>query len=677
MPLAVSANGRICELVRLAGRAALVELRLSGADGLVERRPVAIRGIGRFERIWRMASRVYGVAAQLSRAQRARLGLSMRKTVLDLAGAYRIAAEHRLPIAYPDWIASFDRLDETDRSMIRRHIAGFGDPPHFHVVLMAQEAGSEAVRASLASLQRQIYRSFSCAVLDGATAGVAMPPDDPGMARVQAHEMPAWLAGLNAALAARPARSWVLLLRAGDALAEHALYWFAWVSQRNPDAAILYSDDDALDRSGKRCWPRFKPDWSLLHVRATNYLGDAAAFRGDEVAAGGGITPECVRYGNYDLLLRVADRVGQAASGGIRHIPAVLLHRAFAGADTPYPAGEEAEAWRLRALHAHLGRNGASGEVVETLPGCWHIRYRLTEPPPFVSVIVPTRDAPALLRRCVESLLKKSTYPRFEILLVDNRSSDAEALAYLEEMAGDERVRVFRYERPFNYSAINNFAVKRARGEVLCLLNNDTEVITPAWLEEMLGLLCQQGVGIVGARLLYPDGTVQHGGDLVGVGEVASHAHAFLSREDPGYLGRAMLAQEMTAVTGACLMVRRALYEQLGGLDEENFPVAFNDVDFCLRARAQGWRIAWTPHAELYHDESASRGRSPNKERTRRIRREAARMRKRWQRALGQDPFYNPNLNQVWPDFSLSRAPKVERPWRAECRNHDNAKGEQ
>jgi GT2 family glycosyltransferase len=268
-----------------------------------------------------------------------------------------------------------------------------------------------------------------------------------------------------------------------------------------------------------------------------------------------------------------------------------------------------------------------------------------------------------LIRQCVGSLLERTTYPRFEILVVDNQTAAPDALAYLREIGGNEKVRVLRYDRPFNYSAINNTAVREARGEVVCLLNNDTEVISSDWLEEMVGHLLQPKVGVVGAKLYFPNGQVQHGGDLVGVGGVANHAHAFLQHNDPGYCNRAMVAQELSAVTGACLATWKDIYQQLDGLDEENLKVAFNDVDYCLRVREAGYRVVWTPHAELYHHESVSRGKDIGPEKKRRAEREVAYMRKRWKHVMFRDPYYNPNLNYERPDFSLSVVPMVKKPW--------------
>jgi GT2 family glycosyltransferase len=291
------------------------------------------------------------------------------------------------------------------------------------------------------------------------------------------------------------------------------------------------------------------------------------------------------------------------------------------------------------------------------------VRYPLPVTPPLVSIIVPTRDALALIRQCAESVLAKTTYPRFELLVVDNRSADPEALAYLGDLAGRSAVRVLRYDHPFNYSAINNFAARQARGEVLCLLNNDTGVISPDWLEEMAGHLLQDKVGAVGARLLYTDGRVQHGGVTVGPGGCADHLHADLPRAHPGYCSRAVIAQELSAVTAACMLTWKHLFEQLGGFDEENLPIAFNDVDYCLRLREAGYRVIYTPHAELYHRESASRGPDTTWRERRRERREINYMRTRWRERMQNDPYYNPNLSYDQPNFTLNWKPRVKKPW--------------
>src|SRR5690606_24899046 len=270
--------------------------------------------------------------------------------------------------------------------------------------------------------------------------------------------------------------------------------------------------------------------------------------------------------------------------------------------------------------------------------------WPLPATPPKVSLIIPTRDKVELLRMCVESIFSKTTYPDFEVVVVDNQSSDPDALAYLAELEELERVRVLRYDAPFNYSVINNWAVSQCDGEVIGLVNNDIEVISPGWLEEMVSQAIRPGIGAVGAMLYYPNDTIQHAGVVLGVHGVAAHLYCGMPRGYPGHGGRALVTQSLSAVTAACLVVRREVFEQVGGLDEQ-LQVAFNDIDFCLRVRQAGYRNLWTPFAELYHHESASRGKEDTDEKKERFLGEVRCMQKRWDSALLEDPAYNLNLS--------------------------------
>ena len=311
----------------------------------------------------------------------------------------------------------------------------------------------------------------------------------------------------------------------------------------------------------------------------------------------------------------------------------------------------------LRAVAEHLQRTGAQA-TAEPLPhGHYRVRWRLPEPAPRVSIIVPTRDRAALLQACVESVLGLTDYPDFELLVVDNQSEEPEALAYLAELERRSRVRVLRYAQPFNYSAINNWAATQATGSVLCLLNNDIEVIAPDWLREMAGQASRADIGAVGAMLYYPDRTIQHAGVILGIGGIANHAFQHLPAGSPGYCARALVAQNLSAVTGACLVVRRAVFEQVGGLDEQ-LAVAFNDIDLCLRVRAAGYRNLWTPFAELVHHESVSRGADDTPDKRARFVGEVALMQARWGDLLREDPAYNPNLTLEATDFGFAFPPR-------------------
>jgi GT2 family glycosyltransferase len=290
------------------------------------------------------------------------------------------------------------------------------------------------------------------------------------------------------------------------------------------------------------------------------------------------------------------------------------------------------------------------------------VRWRIPAPPPLASLIIPTRDAPGLLKVCVDSLLQITTYRQFELLVVDNQSTDPEALAYFKALEERGIARVIRFDQPFNFSAINNLGVREARGQVVGLLNNDLEIVDPGWLEEMVSHAVRRDVGAVGARLLYPDGTVQHGGVILGIAGLASHAHKHASGDDDGYFSRARLVQNVSAVTGACLLIRRETYLRVGGFDEE-LAVAFNDVDFCLRVRANGLRNVWTPFATLVHHESRTRGPEDTPAKRSRFRAERDRVLARWGPELRDDPAYNPNLTLESEDYSLAWPPRTRKPW--------------
>jgi len=639
IPLPVRVSGELEELVCLPGDVAALSWRPPDAEREAGVR-LTVRRVGWIERVARMNMRVFWVASVLPWRERAIAGLTFARSWRDPVGAYRDAATYSMLFSaerYPDWIARFDALSERDRKAIAAHIRRLPVRPRFRVLVIAGAGAAEdALAATQASLQEQIYGEYLCETLD------AEAPRD--QARLNA---------LNAALAGQGEQDWLMIVHAGDVLAPHALYWFACEALERPETTIVYSDDDRIDGQGRRTAPRFKPDWSPGHFRSADYIGAAAVVRSGAAARAGGVSSDCCRYGNYDLLLRTLDACGES----VRHLPALLLHRSDAADGKAH-----LEQWRLQSLQAHYRRRAVAATVTIASQGL-RTRYSLPESSPRVSIIVPTRDAPELLRRCVESVLRMTGYPDYELLVVDNQSVDPAALAYLAELGRRPGVRVLRYPRRFNYAAINNYAAGEASGAALCLLNNDTEVISGDWLEEMVGHLMQQGVGVVGAKLLYPGGKVQHGGVAVGPGG-CHHLHVGLARDDPGYCGRAMLAHECSAVTGACLLTWKSLYRDLGGLNAWLLPVTFNDTDYCLRMLDAGRRVLYTPHAVLNHHESATRGiDSGNFRKELRAYLEMEYLRARWGARMTRDPYYNPNLSYRRPDFSLGETMRVRRPW--------------
>ncbi len=371
---------------------------------------------------------------------------------------------------------------------------------------------------------------------------------------------------------------------------------------------------------------------------------------------------------DYDLSLRIIERIPASA---ISHIPDVLYHWRMVAGSTALALSEKSYAYTagLRALNDHISRLKLPA-VVEEAPGVpfYRLRFLPPRPAPLVSIVLPTRDKVDLLRTSVGSILAKTSYEPFEILVIDNNSVEDEAKAYLEELAKDTRVRVLPYPKPFNFSAINNFGANAAKGDILALLNNDIEVIAPDWLSEMVSFAAQEEIGCVGAKLYYPNETIQHAGVVLGIGGVAGHAHKYFPPHSAGYFGRLRLVQNFSAVTGACLVVRKALYLEVGGLDE-TLTVAFNDVDFCLKVRQAGYRNVWTPYAELFHHEVLSRGYEDTRERRRRFAKEIAFMKEKWGDALDADPFYSPHLTREREDFSI-RLHKPARSSRANTAAH-------
>lgn len=440
-----------------------------------------------------------------------------------------------------------------------------------------------------------------------------------------------------------------------DCLAPWALYFAARYLIAQPQLDVLYSDEDKLDLSGRRYAPHFKPDWNPELFHAANYLCHFVVLRRALIAAAGGPRAGYDGAQDHDLLMRC---IAHTAPERIAHIPAVLYHWRESLTSTAHSAQAKpyAQASGIRAL-----RTLVEGSGVEVTDGLFPFSYRLRHPlpadPPLISILIPTRDGLERLRRCIDSIQRLSAYRRFELLIVDNQSRDPQMLSYLDALAAQPNARVLRYDQPFNYSAINNYAAEQARGEVLLLLNDDVEVLGADWLGEMLSQLLRPGVGVVGAKLYYPNGRIQHAGLILGIGGVAAHPHKHFVGTDYGYFGRLSLPQALSAVTGACLMVRRADYQRVGGLDAEHLAVAYNDVDFCLRIGALGLRCVWTPYAELLHHESLSRGSDRLPAKRQRLAREARVMRERWGTKLDRDPAYNPNLTLQGEDFSLAPRP--------------------
>lgn len=583
------------------------------------------------------------------------------------AAKRRFLTPGRAVSEYQEWIEAYDSLLPFDRSAIRQHIDRLVYTPLISVVISASHASARWLRRAIESVQSQLYPHWElCLVADTSTrARLRRVFEEYGTKdvriRVIFQERPGNPAAAANAAIMSVKGDFLAFLDHTDELAEHALYMVTVEVNAHPDAALIYSDEDWIDPQQRRFDPYFKPEWNPDLFLSQNFVRHLGVFRTAEVKKVGGIRAEHSAVGEWDLAMRVVEKI---SASQIRHIPAVLYHRRTkAGFATPAMMDSPSTDAVQAMLTAHFARMQRNVEIHPLVDGRVRLRYPLPRCFPLVTLIIPTRNGFELLYRCVESIYHRTTYANFELIVVDNQSDDPTTLGYLRRLVAERGVRVLRYDAPFNYSAINNFAVRHARGEVIGFLNNDVEVITPTWLEEMVSHALRPEIGAVGAMLYYPNDTIQHAGVIVGMGGVAGHPYLQQKRGYPGHRSRTLYVQNFSAVTAACLVIRRQLFEEVGGLDERHLPVAFNDVDFCLRLVERGYRNLWTPYAELYHHESASRGDEDTPEKARRFEAEIAYMKRRWGRRLLHDAAYNPNLALDRECFALAFPPRRQNPW--------------
>jgi O-antigen biosynthesis protein len=434
-----------------------------------------------------------------------------------------------------------------------------------------------------------------------------------------------------------------------DTLAPFALHEVAKAITAQPNVEFLYSDEDKLDFQGHRVEPNFKPNWSPETLRSRNYITHFVVAKRELVEQLGGLRVGYEGAQDHDFTLRATEHART-----IRHIPHILYHWRMHRQSTAADAGNKGYAHEAgkRAVHDHLQRLGLNATVSDgVVPGMYQVNYHLVHQP-LVSVIVPNKDAPEMLARCVASI-QNGGYANHELLIVENGSTRPETFAYYRQLEQQPNVTILNWAKPFNYAAVNNFAANQARGEVLVFLNNDIEGVSHDWLERMVKLGVQPGVGAVGAKLYFADDTIQHAGIIIGMGGVAGHSHLGYPRQAAGYMQRLRYTQNVAAVTAACALCRTDVFHAIGGFDE-GFVLAFNDVDLCLKILAAGYRIVWTPEAELYHFESKTRGYEDTPEKEARFKREHDLIHLKWSEFLRTgDPYFSPHFRLDRPDFAL------------------------
>jgi len=538
---------------------------------------------------------------------------------------------------YDAWVSRYDTLTEIDVRDIRRRGRRIRQPPRVCIATAATGAPPDAFARSLASVSAQAFERWQLIVATDRAATPRIKALVAGDRRTSVVEVEeTTTAGALGRAVAAGECDYLTVLWPGATLRPHALAVFvAAIVRDRGSARVLYADEDTLSHDGTRLAPVFKPDWNRALLLGTPYVGDVLVCEHALVEEVGGLRPAFGRASIWDLALRLAERVDPAR---IRHLPYVLHHTDDVAVDRPAFA-----AAGRRAVDDHFRRTGLPGAVTRVTATGNRLRFDLPEQLPRVHVVIPTGFRHEAVGRCFSSLLTRTEYANFVVTVLTDDANRARAEA--EPSLDDPRVRVLTYpKRRFNYARTINEGVASQATEIVCLLNDDVEIIGGGWLGALVARTSLPRIGAVGAMLYYPDGTVQHGGIILGAGRVAAHYQTGLPRGDPGYCGRAALDQELSAVTAACMVLRREAFDEVGGFDEA-FEVAFNDVDFCLKLRRAGWRIVWTPDAELYHLESVSVGGIHSPQRREQFLDEIARMEDRWGRAVREDPFYNPNLS--------------------------------
>lgn len=569
-------------------------------------------------------------------------------TLAAIASALRKLARHyrRKSVPYDEWIASHEADGEALDRQRQEHLA---NEPLISLVTATCNTPVAYLKTMLQSVLDQTYPNWELCIVDAGSRDPQLREMLNSWAtsdsRIKLRFLPETLSAADDANSAisLAAGDYLAFLNDQDSLSPFALYEVVRAVNRYPEVDCLYSDDDRLDSAtGQRCDPHFKPAWSPELLRACNYIRHLTIIRRQLVDEVGRFRPGFEGAHDYDLLLRTTER-----ARCIVHIPHILYHarkQTDAACSEGEPEWAACEASR-KALREHLVRCQLPGTVRHgRLPGYYHVTHALPRRP-LVSIIIPNRDQLEMLRRCLHSLWL-TDYEHCEIIIVENGSRDPGTHAYYAQLAHVPNVKIVEFSGQFNYSAVVNLGVRNSAGEVVVQLNNDTQAINSDWLERMLEHALRPEIGAVGAKLYYPDnGRIQHAGAIVGLGGIAGHALIDEPRESIGYAGRLITIQNCSVVTGACLMTRRNVFDEVGGLDEE-FPLDCNDADFCLKIRQRGYLNVWTPLAELYHFESLTRGAAPTAERLAHLQQAGRRFQEKWAGVFRDgDPYYNPNLS--------------------------------
>jgi len=552
---------------------------------------------------------------------------------------------------YDSWIEK----NEPNSSILkkqRRLI--FRYQPKFSIIVVATSTDNDLLRETLKSVLSQTYSNWElCIATDTSSEGVLREEVSAFWGKIRHISIGKKENYANVAnrLAGEARGDYVMFLGAMDVLPAFSLFEITRWINKNGHVDLIYSDEDRISNSlSKRYEPLFKPDFSIDMFRSFNYLGRALAVSRNIGEYVGWFRSEFKGACEFDFLFRIYEN-----TDAIYHVPKILYHRRDISSYAVCEITTESEYNKLakKALKEHFDRMDINANISEGMfINSFKINY-VIDNSPLISIIIPNKDQENYLRRCVNSIFDKTSYKNYEIIIIENGSTKKSTFELYDELSKDSRVSIINWDREFNYSAVNNFAAKQAKGDYYLFLNNDIKVLSSDWIEAMLGYAQREDVGAVGAKLYYADETIQHGGIIIGNDGFVEHAHRYLSKYEKGYMNRAMLPQNLSAVTGACLMIRKDVFNEVGGFDEK-FVVDYNDVDLCLRIRKKNYLVVWTPYSQLYHFESKTRGNVDNRYKLYLHKNENQLFIKRWAVDFSKgDPYYNPNLTFKKKIFSI------------------------
>jgi len=558
---------------------------------------------------------------------------------------------------YQLWIKNTEQKQSQEIKTITENLQ---IKPLISILLPTYNSNIEYLKQCIESVQNQSYTNWQLCIADDASTytdhlkHIHQASKQDSRINFQQRKTNGHISDATNTCLSMATGDYTLLLDHDDTLPEHSLLHLVNAIQNNKHLQLIYADEDKIDDKGNRFEPHFKPEWNPDLLYSQNYIGHPVLLNTQTVKQLGGFRQGVEGSQDHDLLLRYTANL---ATSQIHRIPVILYHWRLHSESTAADANAKNYTTQagIKALQDHFSNQNISVKIGPgKLPNTYRVQWPIPKQQPLVSLIIPTHNGYEILKTCITSILEKTTYQNYEILIINNQVDCHQTLNFIDTIEQkNHNIQVLKWNHPFNYSAINNYGASQANGSILGLINNDIEVITPDWLTEMVSHALRPEIGCVGSKLYYPNNKIQHAGVILGIGGVAGHAHKYFNKEQSGYFSRLKLTQNFSAVTAACLIVRKKVFEQVNGLDQNNLPIAFNDVDFCLRIRNAGYRNIWTPYAELYHHESISRGEENTPEKQNRAMAEIQYTKYKWGSSLIKDPAYNPNLTLHYEDFSL------------------------